>query len=284
MFESIVGICLISFLALGIRIVKQSNLAIVERMGKFNTVLEPGFNFVIPILDQVVKTMDMKIHEFPNLVQIKTSDNLIVELPIKIQLVPVANQVYKAYYKLSNPSNQITSWILNYVRSITNSMSLQELYEDKNHMVTEIKTILASKLNDFGYEIIDVLVDQPILPEDVEKSFNRVVAAKREAEAAIAEAEAMKIKQNAIAEAEANSQKIRAEGMSQARKILAQGLNDSFALLEQHSIQPQSIIETLIELNRLDVLKDIGSHGNLIVVDTKSSDVNTALISKLLNK
>lgn len=271
------------FLAIsGFRIIRQNEIGVVESFGKFTKILNPGLNWIIPLVQKIYH-LDTRIVELQSIVEVKTQDNMFVSLPVKIQLFPAKDKIYNAYYKLENPSEQIKSWILNSIRSITSKMDLQEIYSDKNQIVSVIQGTLTQKLNDFGYTIEDILVDQPTLPETIQHSFNRVLAAQREAEAAKQEGEALRIKIEAQANADANSQKIRAEGMAIARSILARGLDDSIKILKDNNLDANHLILTLVELNRLDVLKDIGSHGNLIIANTNEDKIN-ALLATLKTK
>lgn len=276
------SVVLLSIVLSSIKVVKQQEVAIVEILGKYSRNLGPGLHFIIPIIEQIRSKVNMKIQEIGAEVEVKTKDNMFVHLPVLIQLSPNPENVEDAFYKLQNPEEQITSWILNSVRSIASNMALEELFSDKEHIVSEVKTVLVKKLNSFGYQIDGVLVDQPSLPEEIQRSFNRVIGAKREAEAATQEGEAIKIKAVAKATAEAESQRVRAKGMADARAILAKGLTESVGELEKNNINAEKAVETLVELNRLDVIREAGNKGNTILFDMNSNNENKEILGLLL--
>jgi regulator of protease activity HflC (stomatin/prohibitin superfamily) len=255
----------------GIRVVQQQNVAIVERFGEYSRSLTAGLNWVFPMVDKIVEVVNLRIQEIKSEVQVKTIDNMFVELPVNIMVVPEANRAADSFYKLQDPNRQIKSWVLNAVRSTASEMKFEDLFTDRAHIVTQIKKELDEKLKSYGYHVEDVLVDQPSVTDDVKHAFNRVLAAKREAESAMQEGEAAKIKAVALANAEAESQRIRSQGMADARAILAKGLNDSVQEFKNSDISAEHVMSVLVELNRLDVLRDVGQKGNTILMNLGDS-------------
>lgn len=287
----VLEIGLIAFLAVGIagiRIVKQQDVAIVKTFGKYAKTLHPGLNWIIPGIQSIRGVVDMRINEIRASVDVKTLDNMFVFLPVSIMIVPTGENIANAYYKLTDPNEQIKSLVLNSVRSIASGMALEDLFSDRETIVNQVKHVIGTKLSSYGYKIEAVLVDQPSVSEDVQHSFNRVIAAKREAEAATQEGLAVKIKAIALAEAEAESQRVRARGMADAREILAQGLNDSVKALDSTHISSEHIVATLVQLNKLDVMREIGQKGNTILLDLNSDntkmDALLGLLGQKINK
>jgi regulator of protease activity HflC (stomatin/prohibitin superfamily) len=127
----ILGVSLLIFLFTGIRVVNQQTAIIVERFGKYSRTLHAGLNLTIPIIEQCVAKIDLRVNEIKSEVEVKTSDNMFVKLPINIMLQIRENAVANAHYKLSNPKEQIATWVLNTIRATTSSMKLQNLFEDR---------------------------------------------------------------------------------------------------------------------------------------------------------
>ena len=270
---------------LGIRIVKQQDVGIVETFVKFSRTINPGLNWIVPVIQRVRSIVSLQIVEIKTQVEIKTTDNMFVDLPVSIMTSPDVNNVEKAFYKLRSPEEQIPTFVLDAVRSVASGMKLQDLFSDRQKIAEEVKGVVADKLRGYGYQIDGVLVNQPNVPAAVQTSFNRVIAAEREAEAATKEGAAAKIKAEALAEAEANSQRIRAKGMADARETLARGLSESVTLLEGKEVSPDKVVEILVELNRLDVIRDVGQRGNTMIFDVANKSVNMeSALLKLLQK
>lgn len=252
---------------LGIRIINQQTAAVVETLGRYARVLEPGLNWIFFPFQRVVGTLSLRIDEVQSTVEVKTSDNMFVSLPVSLMIRVEPQQAMDAWYKLQNASGQISTWVLNTIRAIAASMTLEDLFKDRDHLVTQVEKALSEKLAEFGYVLEAVLVDQPSVSSDVQSSFNRVVAAKREREAAEQEAEAMRIKTVRQAEAEAEAQRARAKGLADSRKLLAEGLRDSLAEFEKYNVSSPEALTVLLETNRIDAMRDIGKHGNLVLLD-----------------
>jgi regulator of protease activity HflC (stomatin/prohibitin superfamily) len=221
----------------------------------------------------IAGAVDLRIMEVRSEVNIKTKDNVFVELPVNIQLRVDAARVSEAFYKLADPHTQISTWVLNAIRSISSNMLLEDMFQDRTMIVSEVTSQLADKLAGYGYILEAVLIDQPTVSGAVQESFNRVVAAKRLAEAAEQEGKAEKIRLVAVAEAEAEAQRQRAKGLADARRTLAEGIVASMAKFEEQGVSAMEAINTLTEVNRIDALREVGKHGNTILVDLASKNL-----------
>ncbi len=255
---------------LGIRVVRQQTVAVVETFGRFSRTLSPGLNWVFPFVQTIASRMDLRVQEIKASVEIKSVDNVFVTLPVAIMVRVQENSAADAYYKLANAREQVKTWVLNTLRSSTSGMKLSELFEDRVKLETEVKEQLAKRMGDYGYVIVSVLVDQPSVSEVVQTSFNRVVSSQREKEAAEQEAEAKRIRVIGEAKAEAESQKLRAEGLANARKILSQSLTEAVLQAKQGGIPENEIMYLLLETNRLDTVKYASEHGKLVVMDIRN--------------
>lgn len=264
---TLLALILIGLGILGIRIINQQTVAVVETLGRFSRTLEPGLNWIFFPFQRVAGLLSLRIDEVQSTVEVKTSDNMFVSLPVSLMIRVTPDRASDAWYKLQNASGQISTWVLNTIRAIAASMTLEDLFKDRDHLVTQVENALSEKLAEFGYVLEAVLVDQPSVSHDVQASFNRVVAAKREREAAEQEAEAQRIKTVRQAEAEAEAQRARAKGLADSRKLLAEGLRESLADFEKYNVNSSEALTVLLETNRIDAMRDIGKHGNLLVLD-----------------
>lgn len=176
----------------GIRVVNQQTILVIETFGKFSRTLKPGINYIFFPVQRVAGAISLKIESIKAQIEIKTSDNQFVHLPVDLMLVVNEDCAQDAFYKLSDAEQQIRSWVLNTVRSTAAGMTLKELYNDKDTIIVGVRNALEQKLREFGFRIESVLVDQPVVSEKVQESFNRVVSAEREKEAAVHEGEAIR--------------------------------------------------------------------------------------------
>jgi regulator of protease activity HflC (stomatin/prohibitin superfamily) len=267
---------------LGIRIVRQQQILIVETMGRFTKTLHPGFNWIFCPFSQVAGTVSLMVNSIESSVEIKTKDNMFVTLPINLMYQVKEEKASNAFYKLHNPSAQINAWVLNVIRSTAAQMDFEELFEDRTKITKEVEQDLAVRLEEYGYQIISTLIDQPSVPENIQATFNGVIAATREQEAAVQQAKANRIKIEAVAAAEAEAQRLRAQGVADSRLILAKGFKDAAA--EFDGISLEGSLDFLLSVNRMDMLRDIGAKGNLILDLGKESNVQLQIPTRTSTK
>ncbi|MEW6563838.1 MAG: SPFH domain-containing protein [Pseudomonadota bacterium] len=260
-----------------IRIVPEQQMYIVETFGRYTKTLSPGLNFILVPVQRIAGVMDLRIQEVHSEVSVKTDDNVFVKLPVNLQLRVVPENASDAFYRLKDSHSQISNWVLNSIRSISSGMTLEDMYKDRDRIVTSVSEQLAAKLRSYGYGLETVLIDQPTVSESVQESFNNVMAAKREAEAAEQQGRAAKTRLVAVAEAEAEAQKKRAEGLAEARKILASGFALSVEEFRAKGVSAAEAMHMLIETNRIDALREASKHGNLIVMNLNGENANVTL-------
>lgn len=265
---------IVGIVALSVITVKQHTMQVVEVFGRFYNAKDAGLRFKVPYpIGIVVGTVDLRIMELVKIISVKALDNAFVEVPVKVQYRVIPEKIKEAYYELQNPSAQMLSYIVNVVRSTASSMPMNDLFQSKNAIEDSVKKTLNERFTNYGYEIINVLVDDPQPSQEVKSAFDKVVASQREKEAAINQAEAYKIRKVEEARAEAESIMLksrayvesRVEIISLAKKEL--GVDDVAAL-------------TLISgIDYRDALRDVAKSGSLIVVPHGFSDANSAVLT-----
>jgi regulator of protease activity HflC (stomatin/prohibitin superfamily) len=202
--------------------VKQQTFEVVERLGKFNKIAHAGLNFRIPFIDKIVGDGALNIQQLSMEVTAKSKDSSFVGIPVKIQLQVDVEKAKDSFYALANPGAQITAYVENVVRSKATTMTMEEIFENKNTFEEAVSTALSTKFSGFGYNIINILIDNPLPSKQVIDASNAVIASKRLKEAAENEAEAIKVKVVGQAKAEAESLILKAEAYNKQRTILTE--------------------------------------------------------------
>ncbi|MFZ0978339.1 MAG: SPFH domain-containing protein, partial [Candidatus Acidiferrales bacterium] len=80
--------------------VEQAHSGIVQRLGKFLRIAQPGLNFKVPFIDTVIATLTLQVQQLDVKVETKTKDNVFVQIPISVQYKVTPEKVYDAFYKL----------------------------------------------------------------------------------------------------------------------------------------------------------------------------------------
>lgn len=119
------------FVILGIRIVPQQEVFIVERLGKFNRTLTAGLGFIIPFIETVAYKQTLRQMQANVDVSTKTQDNVFYTMQIAVQYRVFPDKVYESVYTLSNLRRQLESYIFDSVRSIVPKMDLDEFFPIK---------------------------------------------------------------------------------------------------------------------------------------------------------
>jgi len=207
--------------------VKQQYVGIVERFGKFKKLSSPGLRVKIPLVDNVVHKINMRIRQLDVPVETKTKDNVFVKTQVSVQFHVLENDVYTAFYKLNNPESQIESYVFDVVRAEVPKLDLDDVFEKKDDIANAIKSELSEVMEGFGYGIVKALVTDIDPDQKVKDSMNEINAARRLRMAAQEKAEAEKIMQVKGAEAEAESKKLQGQGIADQRKAIIDGLQES---------------------------------------------------------
>ena len=281
---SFLGFFVLLFLILGLFIVRQQQIAVLERFGKFLGTRSPGIHIRIPIVDRVATRVNLRIQQLDVLVETKTNDDVFVKVKVSVQYVVLKEKVYEAYYKLENPQDQITSYIFDVVRAEVPKLKLDDVFEKKDDIAIALRRELEEAMNEYGYGIIKALVTDIDPAQEVKEAMNRINAAERHKTAATYEGEAERIRIVAKATAEAESKRLQGQGIADQRREIARGLEDSVGVLNKAGINPQEASALIVITQHYDTLANVAeeSKNSLILLPnapSAASDMLNQLIS-----
>ena len=243
-------------------IVKQQSAAIVERFGKFVSVRQSGLQLKIPIIDSVAGRLSLRIQQLDVVVETKTKDDVFVKLKVSVQFKVIKEKVYDAFYKLDNPSDQITSFIFDVVRAEVPKLILDDVFLKKDDIAIAVKSELQDAMTEYGFQIIKTLVTDIDPDAQVKESMNRINASEREKVAAQFEGEAQKILIVEKAKAEAESKRLQGQGIADQRREIARGLEDSVKVLNGVDINSQEASALIVVTQHYDTLQSVGAEAN----------------------
>ena len=89
--------------------VRTQNIAVVQQCGNYSTLLQPGANFILCPLQEVAGTMSLRIQQMDVVCETKTRDNVFVQCAVAVQYRVLAERIYDAFYKLTDPTDQVRS-------------------------------------------------------------------------------------------------------------------------------------------------------------------------------
>ena len=203
----------------------------MRRLGKFNRIVNPGLHFLIPFIERRAANVNLRTQEARYSLNGKTKDNVTIGTAVSVQFrvdqVPAQSVeqsgVYRSYYILSNPIDQMESYIADALRSAIPGYTLDEVFDNKDLIAQNVKDSVTELMAGYGYDIITTLITNIELPKDVERT-KTVVAARAQAGAMEQTGIGIADQRKAIADGIAASlDTIKSSGVS------AQEANDLFA-------------------------------------------------------
>ncbi len=196
----------------GVKIVPQGEEWIIERLGKFNRILKPGLNILIPFIETVrekVSTRDI-ILDIPEQ-EVITKDNAVI-VTNAVSFIKVTNPV-DAIYGIENFKLAIVNLVMTTLRSIIGEMNLDEALSNREQIKNKLKEQIIDDVADWGVTVKSVEIQDIKPSRSMQESMERQAAAERERRAVETTAEG---KKNAmILEAEGKLQASRKEAEAQ---------------------------------------------------------------------
>ena len=242
--------------------VNTAQVAVVTRFGRFLRVAEPGLNWKWPFIDRVAGRVSLRVNQISLTMETKTKDNVFVTVPISVQSRVRPEKVFDAYYKLSNPVEQIQSYVEQVILGHVPGMTLDEVFASQSGIAAAVKQELDADMAGFGYEIVNVLVTDIVPDAKVKSAMNDINAAQREQVAANARGEAEKILVVKKAEAEAESKALQGQGIANQRKAIIEGLQGSIEQFQKvvGGASTSEVMQLVLVTQYFDTIKSIGEH------------------------
>ena len=277
------AILIIYVVYLGIKIVPQSKVFVIERFGKFTRILESGLSLIIPFIDRVAFRVDILERQLPSFqMSVITEDNVEVELvsTVFFRVLDAA----KSVYRIRNIDLAIENTAISVIRSAAGKLELDDLQSSREAMNQEIAARLSKAAEVWGVEvtrteILDVLVD-----EKTKESQRQQLNAERERRATIAKAEgdkrSVELKADAElyeAEKQADAVKVQADADAYAVKVKAAAdAEQTSVIAEAINNNGQAAINYEIMKRQVEGLAEVASSNQTktLVVPT---DITKAL-------
>ncbi|MCR5740847.1 MAG: SPFH/Band 7/PHB domain protein [Gammaproteobacteria bacterium] len=253
----IVFVVLFAIFASSIRVVKQTEKFIVERLGKFKTILEPGFRLIAPFIDRVASRVTMKeqIRDFDPQPVI-TKDNVTMQIDTIVFFQITDPKLYT--YGVVNPIAAIESLSATTLRNIIGELDLDETLTSRDIINTKMRAILDEATDPWGIKVNRVEVKNILPPKDIRDAMERQMRAEREKREQILLAEGQRQSQILKAEGEKQSQILKAEGEKEAVILKAEAEKE--ARIRVAEGEAKAIIQRReAESQGLKMLKDAGA-------------------------
>ena len=270
-------VAVIVVLAFSLEIVNQQYCCIVERLGRFDRILNPGLYFVIPLVDHVRAKLSLRIQQLDVNIETKTRDNVFINIMVSVQFRILPTKVYEAFYTLNNPRQQIEAFVFDVVRAQVPKIVLDDVFEKKDDIADAVETQLKGDMEKFGYEIVKALVTDISPASNVKAAMNEINASQRIRVASTEKGEAEKILKVKQAEAEAEACILHGKGLAGQRQAIVNGLKDSVEEFVKNipGLSEKDVMDTVLLIQYIDTLKEIAgsSNSNVIFVPNNPGSV-----------
>ena len=205
-----------------VRIVPQARARNVERFGRYRKTLEPGMNFIVPIVDRVKPLIDLReqVVSFKGQPVI-TEDNLVVS--IDTVLFFQVTDPRAADYEIVNYIQAIEQITATMLRSVIGNMDLEQTLTSRDQINTRLRGVLDDASGKWGLRVTRVEIKAIDPPKSVIDAMEKQMRAEREKRAAVLTAEGVRQAKILTAEGEKQSNILRAEGEKQGQILRAEG-------------------------------------------------------------
>ncbi len=273
--------------AMSIKIVKQAEVYIIERLGKFYKVADAGLTIIIPFLDHVRSVVSLKQQTMdipPQDVITKDNVTITIDTVVFYQITDPA----KAVYEIQSLKKGIEYLAITTIRDIIGKMSLDETFSSRDGINTQLRVVLDEATDRWGCKIDRVEIKDITPPPDVKDAMEKEMNAERNKRAMILESEAQRQsaitiaegkKQAAILEAEADkeSQIRRAAGEAQAIREVAEAKAKEIQMVYE-SIKRANPDDKLVQLKSLEALEKVASgEANKIFIPFEATNALSSL-------
>ena len=270
-----------------IKVVRQSEVYIIERLGKFHKVADAGLTIIIPFVDHVRSVVSLKEQTMDIPPQgVITEDN--VTITIDTVVFYKVTDPAKAVYEIQSLKKGIEYLAITTIRDIVGKMDLDSTFSSRDMINEELRAILDEATDQWGCKIDRVEIKDITPPADIRDAMEKQMNAERNKRAQILQAEgerqsaitlAQGKKEAAILEAEAEKEsKIRrAAGEAEAIKKVAEARANEINLV-YGAMMNSHPDDTLVQLKSLEALKDIANgEANKVFIPFEATSTLSSL-------
>jgi regulator of protease activity HflC (stomatin/prohibitin superfamily) len=300
LFKS-VGLTIFTFLvamvivliAEGVRVVPQQNAWVVERLGKFHGVLEPGLNVIVPFVDRISYRHSLKEVplDVPEQVCI-TRDNtqLAVDGIIYYQVVDPR----LASYGTSNYVLAITQLAQTALRSEVGKMELDKTFESRDEINHKVVSVLDEAGRTWGIKVLRYELKSLTPPESILRAMQAQITAEREKRAVIAKSEGQRQQEINIADGARQAAILQSEGAKQSQINKAQGEATAIQLVADATANAVKAVAASMETKGgmeaanlkvaqqyVDAFANLAKAGNTLIIPSNISDVASVVASAM---
>lgn len=281
----IIAFILVLFFALNIKMVKQTDKYIIQRLGGYHTTWGVGLHMLIPFIDRVAMVVSLKeqVKDFDPQPVI-TKDNVTMQIDTVVFYQITDPKLY--CYGVENPVSAIENLTATTLRNIIGELDLDETLTSRDIINTRMRSILDEATDPWGIKVNRVELKNIIPPKDIREAMERQMRAEREKREKVLLAEAHKASAILEAEGEKESQILRADAEKEAQILRAQGEAQSIIEINKAKAEGIRLIkeagadESVIALKSFEALVDVANgQATKLIIPSNMQDLGSIVAS-----
>ncbi len=292
-FSVVFVVLAVIFVMQCVKVVPQQNAWVVERLGKFHAVLNPGLNIIIPFIDRVAYKHSLKEVplDTPSQVCI-TKDN--TQLTVDGVLFFQVTDPRRASYGTSNYIIAITQLAQTTLRSVVGRMELDKTFEERDLINRSVVSAIDEAALNWGVKVLRYEIKDLTPPAVILQAMQQQITAEREKRAVVAASEGRKLEQinlatgareAAIAQSEGEKQAEinKAQGQAAATLAIAQATAEALRMVAEATNAPGGMNAANLQVAEkfVESFGALAKAGNTLIVPANLSDI-TSLVSSAL--
>ena len=259
---------IIIFAAMSIKIVRQSEVYIIERLGKFHKVADAGLTTIIPFIDHVRSIVSLKQQTLDIAPQeVITKDNVTITINTVVfyRVIDPA----KAVYEIQNLKKGIEYLSVTSIRDLVGKMNLDETFSSRDTINDKLRSMLDEATARWGCDIDRVEVQDITLPPDIRDAMEKQMNAERNKRAAILQAEGERQAAVLKAQGEKDAAILQADAERESKIRKAAGEADAIRRIAEAKAEEVKMVygammeskpnEKLVQLKSLETLKEVAN-------------------------
>lgn len=281
------------FIVQALKVVPQQHAWVIERLGRFQAVLQPGLNIVVPFVDRVAYKHILKEVplDVPSQVCI-TRDN--TQLTVDGILYFQVTDPQRASYGTSDYVLAITQLAQTTLRSVIGRMELDKTFEERDHINQAVVAALDEAASNWGVKVLRYEIKDLTPPKEILHAMQAQITAEREKRALIAASEGRKQEQINIAAGQREASIQRSEGEKQAAINNAQGEAEAIkAVAEANALAIRKVAEAIespggmnavnlkVAEKYVEAFAGVAKEGNTLILPGNMSEMGSMVAAAM---
>lgn len=285
----VISIIVIIFIFSGFKVIRPTERALVETLGKYSKFALAGFHWVFPIIQKMYKVNITEIMADiePQEIITKNRMNAKVDLVIYYKVRADEESIKKSLYNVNDYHSEIVMLAKTTARNVIGELIFEDVNSKRNELNKKLQQTLDHESNAWGVEVVRVELKEILPPADVQETMNNVIKGENKKTAALDFASAKEIEADGerrshiqVAEGKKRAAILEAEGKAQAFKLINESFIGNAQLLKQLDVTQNSLSQ-----NSKIILTENGISPQLIIGDIPVNESSSKTKKqKVINK